>query len=103
MKILARGLFSNDDAVKAGVAALRYEGYEVLTHIFPDEADYVFFEASRDAPEEHGADFCIYAEFDRVRDIIGPFGGNIDDCGPPPAGHVPFQYEAPAWRGQSAN
>jgi hypothetical protein len=93
MKMLTRGLFSQ---ASAGVAALRDKGYEVLTHTFDDEPDYTFVEAFRDAPVTHGdvyASEC--AEFDRVRNIIGPLGGDIDDCGPPPVDHVPFQYVTP--------
>ncbi len=106
MKMLTRALFHNSRA-PAGIAVLRDSGFEVLTHTFDVEPDYTFIEAYRDVPVTHDDDDDVYssacAELDRVRDIIRVFGGDVDDCGPPPVNHEPFQYETPAWRGRSVN
>lgn len=93
MMMMARICFDADKA-ELGIAALRAQGYEVLTHTFPDEPDYVFAEAMRN---ENGDAFGCDM-LDDVDHIIGPFG-SVSDAGVIPAGHVPFEYETAAWRG----
>src|SRR5262249_49486899 len=92
MKMLTRALLFASSAA-AGVAALRDKGYEVLTHSFDGEPDYTFVEAYRDVPVTDDVYSSACAELDHVNDIVEAFGGGADDCGPPPVGHVPFQYE----------
>jgi hypothetical protein len=113
MQLLARALVYTKNVV-AVVGALRENGYGVLTRICDDAPAYTFIEAYRDVCvirrftslgktllfllPEHNVYTSASAELDRVNDIIEPYGGGANDCGPPPADHVPFQYETPAWR-----
>ena len=90
MMMMARICFDADKA-ELGIAALRAQGYEVLTHTFPDEPDYVFAEASRNEVSDEQM-------LDEVSHIIGPFG-SVSDAGRIPSGHKPFQYATAAWRG----
>ena len=92
MKMLARALLFTSNA-SAAVTALRDKGYEVLTQTFNDEPDYTFIEAYRNVPVTEDIYASANAELDRVCDIVEKFGGSVDDCGPPPVDHQPFQYE----------
>jgi hypothetical protein len=94
MITMARICFSAEGA-ELGIAALREQGYTVLSHVFPDEPDYIFIEACRDI-DASNAD----GELDAVAAIVEPFGGWVDDAGLLPVGHVPFDYETAAWRGE---
>ena len=98
MMMMARVLFDVDKA-ECGVAALRNQGFTVLTQVLSEEPDYVFAEASRDQANSEGDDTHELADamLLEVEDIVAPFG-SVDDAGPIPVGHVPFQYESPAWR-----
>jgi hypothetical protein len=82
MKMMARICFHADRAER-GVAALRAHNFEVLTHIFPDEPDYVFVEAVRDVGDEGNEDQLSNNLLDEVGHIVGR-GGSVDD--------------GPAWR-----
>jgi len=101
MIITARICFPAEDA-ELGVAALREQGYSVLTHVFADEPSYVFVEASRDVPDITTDVYAIStSELDAVSELVEPFHGSVDDAGPPPVGHVPFEYELSKWTGKA--
>jgi len=57
----------------------------------------IFLEASVEI------DDATYQTFEQVlletTDIVGELG-DVCDAGPLPIGHVPFEYETPAWRGE---
>ena|SRR5215831_6334982 len=97
MKLMARICFCADQA-ECGIAALRAHGLEVLTHIFPDEPDYVFAEATRDVGNEGDEHQLSGKLLDEVGHIVGR-GGSVDDAGRIPLGHKPFEYEIAVWRG----
>ena len=83
MKMMARICFYAD-GVELGIAALRAHGFEILTHIFPDEPDHVFAEATRDVSNE-GDEYKLSCDFlDEVSDIVGQ-DGFVDNAGPIPA------------------
>jgi hypothetical protein len=92
MMMMARVCFDRDGA-ELGVAALHEAGYAVLTHVFAEEPDHVFVEASREV------DTTAESELDAVNAIVEPFDGFVSDAGPVPPGHQPFQYETAARRG----
>src|SRR5262245_26139160 len=94
--IMARINFHGDDA-DDGIAALRARGYAVLTHVFPDEPNYLFVEATREINSGDDGDSASCQVLDEVRAIADGLYGFVADAGPPPAGHVPFHYDAPAW------
>ena len=91
MMTMTRICFDRNDA-ELGVAALREAGYTVLTHIFFDEPDHTFVEASREV------DTTAESELDAVNVIVEPFDGFVSDAGPVPSGHRPFEYETEVWR-----
>jgi len=103
MKLMARITFSANEA-ELGIAALREHGFLVLTQVLPEEPDCVFAEAIRDEASSEGSD--VYelssALLNEVAHIIGR-SGSVDDAGPIPAGHIPFEYETAAWRGEPSN
>ncbi len=92
MMMMARICFDRNDA-ELGVAALREAGYAVLTHIFEEEPDHTFVEASREV--DTTADSELFA----VNEIVEPFDGFVSDAGLVPPGHEPFEYESEVWRG----
>jgi hypothetical protein len=89
--MMARICFDQDGA-ELGIAALREAGYTVLTHVFEDEPDHVFVEAS------HETDEADESELDAVNAVVEPFGGFVSDAGRIPPGHQPFQYETNVWK-----
>jgi hypothetical protein len=89
--MMSRICFDRNDAELA-VAALREAGFAVLAHVFEDEPDHTFVEASREV------DTTAECELVAVNAIVEPFDGFISDAGPVPPGHQPFQYETKAWR-----
>jgi hypothetical protein len=97
--MMARICFDADKA-ELGIVALREQGFTVLTQVLPEEPDYVFAEAVRDQASSESDD--VYelscAMLHEVAHIIERFG-SVDDAGPIPAGHIPFEYETAAWRG----
>jgi hypothetical protein len=91
MIVMARICFDQDGA-ELGVAALREAGYAVLSHVFPDEPDHIFVEASREV------DSADDSELFEVSAIVEPFRGFVSDAGRVPPGHKPFEYETAVWR-----
>jgi hypothetical protein len=92
--LMARICFDRDDA-DSGVAALRETGFTVLTHVFEEEPDHIFVEASREV------DTTVESALFAVIEIVEPFGGFVADVGVVPPGHVPFEYERSAAGRQS--
>ena len=91
MKLMARNCFDADTA-ELGIAALRKRGFTVLTHVFPEEPDYIFAEAVCDQASSERSDVyelscAMLREVGRV--IRGC--GSVDDAGPIHASHVPFE------------
>ena len=91
MKTMARIGFPVEDA-ELGITALRNAGYEVLSHVYAEEPDYTFIEAYRDTDDSSDI------ELTRVSAIVDPLNGWVDDAGPIPPGHIPFEYEGPVWK-----
>jgi hypothetical protein len=98
MKMMARVCFHASDA-KPGIAALRRHGFTVLTHVFPEEPDYIFAEAVCDGDSSTDKYELTGTVLDEVSSIVEPFYCHVSDAGPVHVGHVPFEYETAAWRG----
>lgn len=104
MKTRFMGRITLDKVNVPGISAeLEKAGYHV--DVCPDELiedpddreEYAFLEASKAvdvAPQNvHAVSTAMLTE---LKDIAG----SCDDCGPMPDGHIPHNYETPAWIAQ---
>jgi len=100
MMMMARICFHNSDA-ELGIAALRNDGFTVLSHVFPEEPDHVFVEASRDEVSDTLSEDELACGM--LYEVIDITNGAADDAGPIPAGHRPFEYETAVWNPPAAD
>jgi hypothetical protein len=91
-KLMARICFPEGDA-ELGIEALLEAGYSLASKVFEQEPEHVFVEATAGAEVRDSR-----AMLDEINELVEPFGGFVADVGPVPTGHVPFEYEAAAWR-----
>jgi hypothetical protein len=89
-KLMARICFRRDDA-ELGIAALHNAGYSILSKVFDDEPNHTFVEAYTDS---ESAELLLTKTYE----LVEPFKGSVDDAGPVPPGHVPFEYETQVWK-----
>lgn len=104
------------------IADLKSYGFTVLSHVFPNEPEYVFLEATINVgervpfPERVRTLLKVLGQVDTISSgTLGTqeeLAGNLcdlleqllpmaslTDAGPVLPGHIPFQYEVPPWTG----
>jgi hypothetical protein len=96
MMMMARICFDRKD-IQRVTAALRKRGYAVEMHVFDDEPEHAFAEASREVDTAKGVREAADGMLNDVIAIVEPFAGFVSDAGPVPLGHKPFEYETKAW------
>ena len=107
--------------IEACAADLESYGFTVLRHVYPNEPEYVFVEAtinivSAPYPERVSSVLKVLGQVDTIS--LGRIGtrselglrlhkllqqimpmASVTDAGPVPTGHIPFEYDRPPWTG----
>jgi hypothetical protein len=100
MKVMTRIIFDRNEPCGWGINALQDWGYTVLARESDDEFDYILVEAVHDVSNPDTPVGMEWHELVVVQKIVTPYGGLVNDTGPLPAGHIPFNYGTAAWRAQ---
>jgi hypothetical protein len=125
MTMMMARLCLHKEEIESCSADLESYGFTVLRHVYPNEADYVFVEAtinivSAPYPERVSSVLKVLGQADTIS--LGRIGtrselgrrlfdllrqlmpmASVTDAGPVPAGHIPFDYKRPPWTGSTAS